>query len=146
MPVTAYQKMLVEKTFRQLANDSEAIAALFYARLFQIAPSLKPLFKGDRPEQGRKLMQMMAIAVGALNRLDALVPVVEALGTRHVGHGVKKEDYQTFGSALLWTLEHSLDTQFTPEVKDAWAAVYDLLAETATAKAYSSENTPIAHQ
>jgi len=141
MSVTAYQKMLVEKTFRQVANDPEGVAALFYARLFEIAPSLMPLFKGDMTEQGRKLMQMIAVAVGALNRLDTIVPAMEALGARHVDYGVKKEDYQTVGSALLWTLERGLGPDFTPEVKEAWAAVYGVLAETAIAKAYATDLT-----
>jgi nitric oxide dioxygenase len=145
MPVTAYQKMLVEKTFRQVANDADDVAALFYARLFQIAPSFVPLFKGDMTEQGRKFMQMIAVAVGTLNRPDTLVPVLEALGARHVGYGVKKENYEEFGSAFLWTLEHALGEAFTPDVKNAWMAVYRLLAETATAKAYSSEVTSTAN-
>jgi len=142
MSVTAYQKMLVERTFRRVANESDIVAAQFYARLFETAPPLALLFKGDMTEQGQKLMQMIAIAVGALNRLDTLGPAVEALGSRHVAYRVKKEDYQTFGSALLWTLERFLGTEFTPEVKDAWTAVYGLLTEVATAKAYGSVTTP----
>jgi len=143
MPVTAYQKMLVEKTFREVAMNSEAVAASFYARLFEIAPSLKPLFKTEMKEQGRKFMQMIAVAVSSLGQLGTFSPALESLGARHVGYGVKKEDYQTVGSALLWTLEQTLGGEFTPDVKGAWAAVYTALAEMATAKAYPAEATRV---
>jgi hemoglobin-like flavoprotein len=81
-------------------------------------------------EQRRKLMQMLTAAVKGLDRLDQLVPVVEELGRRHVGYGVADEHYDTVGAALLWTFEKGLGNAFTPEVKDAWIAVYGLLAGT----------------
>lgn len=111
----------------------------FYGRLFELDPSLRPMFKGDLTEQGRKLMQVITFAVRSLKNLDAIVPAVEALGIRHVAYGVKAEHYDTVGAALLWTLGQGLGDAFTPEVKDAWPAVYGLLAQTATAKAYSTE-------
>ena len=142
MSVSAYQKMLVEKTFRAIANHSEAVAGTFYARLFELDPSLSQLFKRDLKTQGQMLMQMIAVAVTSLNNLDALVPAVQALGARHVNYGVKKADYQTVGGALLWTLEQYLGAEFTPEVKEAWTAVYVLLVETATEHAYSDAPVP----
>jgi hemoglobin-like flavoprotein len=142
MSVSAYQKMLVEKTFRTIANNAEAVAGTFYRRLFELDPSLRHLFKADLKTQGKMLMQMIAVAVTSLNDLDTLVPAVQALGARHVNYGVKKEDYQTVGSALLWTLEHYLGAEFTPEVKEAWTAVYVLLAETATENAYMVAAVP----
>ena len=55
---------------------------------------------------------------------------MEDLGRRHVGYGVADEHYDTVGAALLWTLEKGLGRAFTPEVKDAWATVYGVLATT----------------
>ena len=81
------------------------------------------MFKGDMTEQRRKLMQMLTAAVKGLPRLDRLVPVVEDLGRRHVGYGVRDEHYDTVGAALIWTLEKGLGSAFTPDVKDAWTTV-----------------------
>jgi hemoglobin-like flavoprotein len=53
---------------------------------------------------------------------------VQDLGRRHVGYGVTDEHYDTVGGALLWTLEKGLGSAFTPEMKDAWATVYGILA------------------
>jgi hemoglobin-like flavoprotein len=98
--------------------------------LFELDPSLKGMFRGDMTEQRRKLMQMLTAAVKGLDRLDQLVPVVEELGRRHVGYGVADAHYDTVGSALLWTLDKGLGAAFTADVKDAWVAVYGLLADT----------------
>lgn len=105
-------------------------AELFYTRLFAHDPSLRAMFPGDMTEQKKKLMTMLRMAVASLNRLDDLVPAVQALGARHASYGVTFEMYKTVGAALLWTLEQGLGAAFTPEVKAAWVAVYTLLANT----------------
>jgi hemoglobin-like flavoprotein len=128
--MTPIQKSLVQKTFALVVPIADDAAALFYGRLFELDPGLRALFKVDMREQGRKLMQMIGLAVSKLDALDELVPVVEALGRRHAGYGVKESDYDTVGSALLWTLEQGLGPAFTPDVKAAWAAVYQVLAST----------------
>jgi nitric oxide dioxygenase len=136
--MTPRQKTLVQETFAQVIPISEQAAALFYGRLFEIAPAVKPLFKGDMQEQGRKLMQIIGHCVAGLDQLDGLVPVVRELGRKHVGYGVTDGDYASVGSALLWTLEQGLGPAFTPEVKEAWAAVYGVLSSTMLAGAASS--------
>lgn len=128
MIMTPQQVTLVKLSWQQVAPIKETAAELFYGRLFDLDPELKPLFKGDMTEQGRKLMAMINTAVNALDRLDEIVPAVQDLGRRHVGYGVKDKDYDTVGAALLWTLEKGLGPSFTPEVKDAWIEVYGILA------------------
>jgi hemoglobin-like flavoprotein len=119
---------LVQSTFGEVRPIAVAAAELFYARLFELDPSLRPMFKGDMGQQGRMLMAMLNSAVNGLTNLDALVPVVRQLGARHVKYGVREEHYATVGSALLWTLEQGLGEKFTPAVRDAWAAAYAMLA------------------
>lgn len=128
--MTPHQKHLVQTTFAKVAPIADDAAALFYGRLFELDPSLRPLFKTDLNEQGRKLMRMIGMAVNGLDRLDQLVPAVRQLGTRHAAYGVRDEHYDTVAVALLWTLEQGLGSDFTPDVKDAWAAVYSVLAAT----------------
>lgn len=123
------QKLLVQKTFEMVAPIAEVAAGLFYGRLFEVDPSLKPLFRGDLKDQGKKLMSTLKVAVQSLDRLEALVPVVQALGRRHLAYGVRDEHYDTVGAALLWTLEKGLGDAFTPEVKEAWTTVYGILAK-----------------
>jgi hemoglobin-like flavoprotein len=128
--MTSEQKHLVKTTFDKVAPIADAAAAMFYARLFELDPSLKVLFKSDMTEQGRKLMRMIGMAVNGLDRLDDLVPVVQQMGVRHAGYGVRNEHYDTVAVALLWTLERGLGADFTPAAKEAWTAVYGVLAST----------------
>ncbi|HZO27954.1 MAG TPA: globin family protein [Chloroflexota bacterium] len=128
--MTPHQKSLGQSTFAKVAPIAETAAALFYNRLFELDPSLRPMFTGDIAEQGRKLMQMLAVAVRGLDDLGALVPAVRALGRRHAGYGVLDEHYETVANALIWTLEAGLGEAFTPEVREAWATVYWILADT----------------
>lgn len=128
--MTPHQKRLVQMTFAKVAPIADAAAAMFYKRLFELDPNLRPLFKTDITDQGRKLMQMIGVAVNGLDHLDELVPAVRQLGMRHAGYGVMDQHYDTVAAALLWTLERGLGPDFTPEVQDAWVAVYGVLAST----------------
>jgi hemoglobin-like flavoprotein len=126
--MTNEQIKLVQDSFRQVAPIAETAAQLFYARLFELDPNLELLFKGNLSEQGRKLMQMLGLAVNSLDRLEQLLPVVQSLGTRHDSYGVRDKDYDTVGQALLWTLRKGLGEAFTPDVEAAWSNVYTTLA------------------
>lgn len=136
MSLTTHQITLVETTFAQVAPHAAAVSKIFYARLFEIAPHVRPLFTHSMDEQGAKLMQMIAIAVSNLHKLESIIPAVQKLGERHVHYGVKAEDYDTVGAALLWTLEQGLGEAFTPEVKEAWTLTYGALASIAIGDHY----------
>src|SRR5262245_52945666 len=126
--MTVNEKNLVQRSFAQVTPIAEAAAELFYSRLFELDPTLKPMFRGDMREQGRKLMQMLAVAVHGLDHLHEILPAVRAMGRRHAGYGVTDEHYDTVASSLLWTLAQGLGDAFTPEVKGSWVTVYTLLA------------------
>ncbi len=126
--MTPEQIALVQGTFEKVAPIAETAAELFYGKLFELDPELKPLFKGDMKEQGEKLMKMIGVAVNGLSNLDTIVPAVQDLGKRHVGYGITDEMYDTVGESLLWTLGQGLGEAFTDDVKAAWTETYVLLA------------------
>ena len=128
--MTPEQIGLVKTSWAQVVPIADTAAKLFYGKLFELDPTLKPLFRGDMTEQGKKLMRMVGTAVNGLDRLDQIVPAVKDLGVRHVAYGVQDAHYDTVGSALLWTLGQGLGDAFTPDVETAWATVYGLLADT----------------
>jgi hemoglobin-like flavoprotein len=127
--MTPAQKKLVQTTWAQVSPMAHIAATMFYARLFMIDPSTRPLFRGtDMAQQRKKLLQVIGMAVASLDRLDALVPVVEDLGRHHARYGVKDEHYRSVGTALLWTLEQGLGAAWNDETKAAWTEVYGLLS------------------
>lgn len=129
---------IVQSTWVKLLPIKNSAAQLFYERLFEIDPSLRALFRGDMREQGEKLMQVIDSAVNGLSRLERITVAIQDLGRRHADYGVKDHHYDTVGAALLWTLGKTLGPEFTPEAKDAWATVYDVLATTMRKAAASS--------
>jgi hemoglobin-like flavoprotein len=142
--MTPEQIALVQGTWAKVVPIKDTAAELFYARLFELDPSLRTLFKGDMKEQGRKLMAMINVAVAALDKLDTIVPAVKDLGRRHSGYGVRPQDYGTVATALLWTLEKGLGDAFTPAVKEAWTQTYMVLAQTMQAAgARAPEPAPV---
>ena len=121
---------LIRNSFAKIVPVADEAAVLFYAKLFDLDPNLRPLFKIGIQEQGRKLMQMLRAAVEGLDRFEELIPILKDLGFRHAGYGVEEQHYKTVGQALLWTFDRALGESFTSETRDAWANVYGLIAET----------------
>lgn len=129
--MTPEQVAIVQSTWNDVKPISSQAASIFYARLFEIDPTTKPLFaKADMAEQGSKLMATIGFCVASLTRLPELVPTVRALGVKHVGYHVEPAHYASVGEALLWTLDKGLGEKFTPEAAEAWTLVYTTLATT----------------
>ena len=137
--MTPQQIKLVKDTWVMVVPIADKAAELFYGRLFELDPSVKSMFKGDMTEQGAKLMKTINIAVEALDDVEPLIPTLKQMGADHAGYGVKDKDYNTVGAALLWTLEQGLGEAFTDEVKNAWGAVYEVLANTMKSGAAEAE-------
>ncbi len=132
---------LVQSSFGKVVPIADTAAQLFYARLFEIAPHVKPLFRGDMAEQRRKLMTTLGVVVNGLKSLDTVVPAAQALAVRHVGYGVKAADYTPVGEALMWTLSQGLGEAYTAEVAAAWTTAYQTLSGVMIAAANREEAT-----
>ena len=139
--MNARQVEIVQESFAQVQKISSAAASLFYGKLFELDPTLKPLFRGDLIEQGQKLMTMLGVAVANLTKPDVVMPALKQLGARHAGYGVREAHYVTVGTALLWTLERGLGDSFTAEVREAWTTVYVLVADTMKTAAKEQQET-----
>jgi nitric oxide dioxygenase len=120
---------LIRASWSGVEPIADTTAGLFYGRLFELDPAIERLFRRtDMAAQRKILMQTLTVVVKSLDRLDQIVPAVQALGRRHAGYGVREAHYATVGVALLWTLEQGLGEAFTPPVRDAWATAYGILA------------------
>ena len=126
--MTPEQIDLVQNSFQKIVPIGDAAAKMFYGRLFELDPSLRRLFQNDMKVQGRKLLAKLGIAVQGLHDLDAVLPVIQDLGRRHVGYGVEPRHYDTVAAAFLWTLERGLGDDFTEETERAWTTAYNVLS------------------
>jgi hemoglobin-like flavoprotein len=74
----------------KLVAPTSQAAALFYGQLFEIAPAVKSLLRGDMTEQGCKLMATLGVVVNSLGNLEAVLPAASALAKRHVDGAVNR--------------------------------------------------------
>jgi nitric oxide dioxygenase len=122
------QITLVQDSFAKVVPIKDTAAEIFYNRLFEVAPEVRPMFKGDMKDQGAKLMMTLGVVVNGLRDLDKIVPVAEDLAIKHIDYGVTAEHYDTVGASLLFTLKTGLGDDFTADVEDAWTTAYTTLS------------------
>jgi len=138
--MTPQQVYLVRKSFAELVPHEEVAALVFYRRLFEMDPELRPLFKGDIKEQSKKLMDMLGVLIAMLESPLGLELELKAMGGRHAGYGVKNQHYATVGRALLDMLAETLERRFTPEVRAAWTTLYGTVETMMKAGARETED------
>jgi hemoglobin-like flavoprotein len=126
--ITKTQIALVQSSFRHVLPIAEEAGLLFYERVFTLAPGTRALFDDDIRTQAKRTMAAVKTAVDGLGDVDVVFPFLVRLGARHVRYGVRHEHFDVVGAALLWTLEQGLGERFTPAVRDAWVAAWDVIA------------------
>jgi nitric oxide dioxygenase len=116
------------KVFRDI--DPAIIGDVFYSKLFVEAPYVRHMFKTPRPAQSKKLIDMISMIVGRLDRLSELTEDIKKLAVRHVDYGVKPSHYKAVGIALLWTLQQGLGKDWNDATREAWESCYKMLSDT----------------
>ena len=92
--MTPSQVQLIRSSWSAVEPISDRAATAFYARLFELDPRIAPLFlHTDMAKQHKVLMQTLTVVVKSLDKLDQIVPAVQALGRRHAGYGVEAHHY-----------------------------------------------------
>ena len=137
--MTERQKGLIRGSLDSINEFSGAVVRLFYGRLFEIAPHVRPMFKTEIGEQSRRLGEMLNMIAGALDRFDEFRPVLADLGRRHVEYGVRPEHYELLRSALLWTFGNALGVQFDRETRAAWDLLIGMVASEMLAGAAAAQ-------
>ena len=131
------QARLITTSWSSVASIADSAIEQFYNRLFEIDPSARALFRAtDMPEQRRKVIEALSLALQSLDDLDALTPTLEDLGRRHQRYGVTAAHHDSVGQALLWTLEQGLGAAWTPAMAAAWTELFGQLSSAMKRTAY----------
>jgi hemoglobin-like flavoprotein len=125
--MNATQTHLVRKSFAAVERQADVAALVFYRRLFELAPGLRPMFKSDIQEQAKKLMEMLAVALNLLERPAELAGELEDLGARHLGYGTRPEHYATVRQALVDMFVDVMGDGFSSEMRQAWGELYEFI-------------------
>ena len=122
--MTPEQVDLVRHSFDAMWPVRRKLADIFYARFFELAPDAKRLFPSDMERQHLKLMDSIAAIVGALDKRDLFQSIISHTGRQHAQFGARATHFVAFGDALIWGLETQFGAAFTPQLKEAWIALY----------------------
>ena len=118
---------LLKRTFRKIEPIAQQTGELFYGHLFEVDPSIRPLFKGDMTAQAKMLMTVIGLTIQSLDQLEKVMPELEAIGRRHIGYGTMPADFDKFGGSLVWAFQQSLGDEWTAEVQTAWIEAFDFI-------------------
>jgi nitric oxide dioxygenase len=122
--------VLVQESWRKALGNKDSVAATFYPKLFELDATLQPLFEADARENGRKLVHLITTVVRGLDKVEFLLPAVREFGRRQSKIGIREDHHGAVATALLWSLEQTLNGEFTPQVKTAWIVTYGVLSQT----------------
>lgn len=131
----AAEVCIVQATFSRATVRPDVFAERFVTELLTIDPSIRTLFSADPIAQVNTMIGTLAHMVANLHDPRRVLPSLRSLAQRHVTIGVEQRHYAIFGEALLRTMTTLLGPDFTPAARQAWIAVYELIAHEMLASA-----------
>ena len=126
--LTPTQVGVVRDSFKRIGPQATEASRIFYDELFRISPDLRHMFPSDMSVHKTKFVQMLSGVVKSLDQISNVSEEIVDLGRRHMSYDVEDSHYAIVGDALIWTLGRVLGADFTPDVRDAWEATYDMIA------------------
>lgn len=123
--MTPEQIILVRKSWDSLWPKWNEFADRVYGRFFEIAPDARRLFADDLGPQKIKLMDTMTVIIGYLDNPSMFGSIISHSGKQHQRFGARIEHYAGFRGALMEGLKLQFGAAFTPELEEAWTALYD---------------------
>jgi nitric oxide dioxygenase len=137
------EKKAIRDTWQLVLPVAETAADLFYRRLAEQNPALKPASQDQLSAQRKEFVTTFSFVARGLCwdasewRNDApddddLFLAMVALGQRGTRLArLFEEHYSTTGETLLWTLTYALGKRFDAKARAAWTRLYTLLANAA---------------
>lgn len=121
---------MLEESLRLLGDRADRMLGHFYASLFLEAPELRSLFPAAMDAQRDRFFRALTGAVAHLSEPERLAAMLHQLGRDHRKFGVRGEDYDAVGRALIAALRQFGGDIWVPELEDAWVRAYDAMART----------------
>ncbi len=119
----------LETSFDLVAPHGDTLMESFYARLFEAAPDVKPMFaRSDMEAQKSMLLGALVLLRRHLRDLDTIAPTLRDLGARHVAYGVRAHHYPIAGAALLAAMADVGGEHWTIEYERAWTSAFGVVA------------------
>jgi len=128
---------LLRDTLVYLQERKDLATSVFYENLFEIDPSLRPMFDDDLTEQSNKALFAFGAVVAQIHDVETCREMTRGLANRHVGYGVIPEHYPKVGAAVIATVSMVMGDAMTPHIASAWQKAYDQIAGAMIETAYA---------
>jgi hemoglobin-like flavoprotein len=126
----------LEESFDLVAPQGDELMRTFYDKLFEAAPSVRPLFANvDMERQRQALLNMLLVLRESLRDLEDIVPDLEELGARHVAYGAQPEHYPVVGEVLIGAMAQVAGDAWKTEYTSAWQEAYQVVQDVMVAGA-----------
>jgi hemoglobin-like flavoprotein len=109
--------------------DGSRLAAIFYAKMFERYPGVRPLFKADIRAQEEKLMDSLRAVVQHAEAPDGLRAELQAMGARHVKYGAKPEHYPLVCGLLLECMADAAGSAWTTQLAAEWEQALQIVSD-----------------
>ncbi|MFE2926791.1 globin domain-containing protein [Streptomyces goshikiensis] len=135
---------ILKSSFAVVERRAEHAVKFFYSHLFWHNPGIRDLFPASAQEMERQRDRLFAALTHVIAHLDdeTLLPYLRELGRDHRKFLAGPEHYAAVGASLLAALAQTSGEAWTPDVEKAWSEAYQLIADTMTEGAGSSEDPP----
>jgi hemoglobin-like flavoprotein len=121
---------MLEQSFDLVAPQGDELMTTFYDKLFEAAPSVRPLFAHvDMERQRQALLNMLLVLRESLRDLEDIVPDLEELGARHIEYGAQAEHYPVVGEVLIGAMAQVAGDAWKPEYTSAWQEAYQVVQD-----------------
>ncbi len=140
---------IVKATLPAVGEKIELIAHTFYGKMFTAHPELlRDTFNRGNQKSGEQQKALAAsVATFATMLVDPNAPdpvdLLNRIAHKHVSLGITEDQYQIVHDNLLAAVAEVLGDAVTPEVAEAWSAVYWIMADILIAHEkvlYASDN------
>jgi hemerythrin len=138
--MTPEQTRLLAQSFAKLESRLPELWGVILARMFELDPNARRLFRGDMEEQKQKMARVFGDFVRRKSRShhflpvtgkagEAIIPGVGALGARHeLNYGVRPQHFAHMREALLYAVRSLLGREYNDEIGRVWSEAFEMLA------------------
>jgi len=131
----------------------DPVGKLLFQNIFSIAPEALKLYSFKQLPNMMETDEMKGHYTKLLTYIDKvvesiqndqkdIVPILRALGKRHVEYEVIQEHYNVVGKALIQALTVSLKEQFTPDIQEAWSTLFLQITNSMVGDHYKVHTVP----
>jgi len=129
--LTANQAAVIKQTVPDRQENGEVLTRQFYERMCRENPEVLTCFNPAHQKAGTQQRAWAGAICAYAQHIEnpaALADAVELIAQKHASLGIQAEHYPVVGENLLASIQEVLGEAASPEIIDAWAAAYGVLA------------------